>query len=56
MPIPDPLLSRLGGDEFTLLLEGIADPSDALRVGKRIQSALAAPWPEEAANCWLQRA
>ncbi len=47
LPIPDPLLSRLGGDEFTLLLEDVRDPSDALRVGMRTQSALAAPWPEE---------
>ncbi len=47
LPIPDPLLSRLGGDEFTLLLEDIREPSDALRVGERIQSALAMPWPEE---------
>jgi PAS domain S-box-containing protein len=47
LPIPDPLLSRLGGDEFTLLLEDIRDASDALRVGQRILSALAASWPEE---------
>lgn len=47
LPIPDPLLSRLGGDEFTLLLEGVSDPTDALRVGVRIQRALVAPWKEE---------
>ena len=47
LPIPDPLLSRLGGDEFTLLLEGVSDPTDALRVGVRIQRALVAAWKEE---------
>ena len=29
------VLSRLGGDEFTILLEGITDPSDAMRVAQR---------------------
>jgi len=42
LPIPDALLSRLGGDEFTILLEGIKDPSDALRVAERIQAAVSA--------------
>src|SRR5579864_9108097 len=40
----EPVLSRLGGDEFTILLEGIAEPSDALRVANRIQAALAEPF------------
>ena len=40
----EPLLSRLGGDEFTILLDRIAEPSDALRVAKRIQDALAEPF------------
>ena len=39
----DPVLSRLGGDEFTVLLDSIADPSDALRVAQRLQNAVAAP-------------
>src|SRR5579862_5768424 len=43
LPIPDPLLSRLGGDEFTILLEFINDPSDAMRVARRTQAALDAP-------------
>jgi diguanylate cyclase (GGDEF)-like protein/PAS domain S-box-containing protein len=42
LPISD-LLSRMGGDEFTILLEGINQPSDALRVAKRIQAEVAAP-------------
>ena len=37
-------LSRLGGDEFTILLDGIGDPSDALRIAKRIQVAVAEPF------------
>ncbi len=43
LPITD-MLSRLGGDEFTVLLEGITDPSDAMRVARRIQTAVAAPF------------
>lgn len=37
------VLSRMGGDEFTILLEGVSDPSDAMRVGQRILSAVAEP-------------
>jgi diguanylate cyclase (GGDEF)-like protein/PAS domain S-box-containing protein len=36
------VLSRLGGDEFTILLEGAGDPSDAMRVGNRILAAVSA--------------
>jgi diguanylate cyclase (GGDEF)-like protein/PAS domain S-box-containing protein len=42
--VAEAMLSRLGGDEFTILLEGIAEPSDALRVAKRIQAAVAEPF------------
>jgi diguanylate cyclase (GGDEF)-like protein/PAS domain S-box-containing protein len=38
------VLSRMGGDEFTILLEGVNDPSDAMRVGQRILSAIAEPF------------
>ena len=41
------LLSRLGGDEFTILLDGCPEPSDAVRLAKHIQAALAAPWEVE---------
>lgn len=37
-------VSRLGGDEFTIILDGIGDPSDAMRLAKRIQSAVADPF------------
>ena len=39
----DAVLSRLGGDEFTVLLDGIVEPSDAMRVATRIQVAVAIP-------------
>jgi PAS domain S-box-containing protein len=39
----DTLLSRLGGDEFTILLDPIAEPSDALRVAKRMQAGVTEP-------------
>jgi len=42
--IGDQVLSRLGGDEFTILLDGLRDPSDAMRVAKRIQAAMAKPF------------
>ncbi len=35
-------VSRMGGDEFAILLEGVKDPSDALRVGQRILAAVSA--------------
>jgi diguanylate cyclase (GGDEF)-like protein/PAS domain S-box-containing protein len=39
----EPVLSRLGGDEFTILLEALQDASDAMRIAKRIQGAVAEP-------------
>jgi diguanylate cyclase (GGDEF)-like protein/PAS domain S-box-containing protein len=43
-PISEPVLSRLGGDEFTVMLDGVGDPSDGMRVARRIQSAVAEPF------------
>jgi len=43
LPIPDAVLSTLDGDEFTILLEGLKDPSDGLRVAGRIQAAVNVP-------------
>ncbi|HXM66635.1 MAG TPA: EAL domain-containing protein [Candidatus Acidoferrum sp.] len=44
LPLKSAVLSRMGGDEFTILLEGVVDPSDAMRAGKRILAAVAEPF------------
>jgi diguanylate cyclase (GGDEF)-like protein/PAS domain S-box-containing protein len=43
-PASAPVLSRLGGDEFTILLDAVGDPSDAMRVARRIQAVAAEPF------------
>lgn len=43
----DAVLFRLGGDEFTILLDSVSDASDALRVAKNIQTAVAEPFEVE---------
>ncbi len=40
----DDTLARVGGDEYTVLLEDIRNPSDAIRVAERLQSRLSAPF------------
>jgi diguanylate cyclase (GGDEF)-like protein/PAS domain S-box-containing protein len=35
---------RLGGDEFTILLEGLNDPNDAFRIATSVQGAVAEPF------------
>ncbi|MFZ0732512.1 MAG: bifunctional diguanylate cyclase/phosphodiesterase [Candidatus Sulfotelmatobacter sp.] len=37
-------LFRLGSDEFTILLETVADPSDGMRVAQKLQTAVAEPF------------
>jgi diguanylate cyclase (GGDEF)-like protein/PAS domain S-box-containing protein len=40
-------LARLGGDEFMVLLDDIADASDAIRVAERLRAALCTPFDVE---------
>jgi diguanylate cyclase (GGDEF)-like protein/PAS domain S-box-containing protein len=40
----DGTIARMGGDEFTVLLEEVNDPSDAIRVAQRIHEALEQPF------------
>ena len=37
------IVARFGGDEFAVLLDGLDDPSDAVRVAERIQQKLRTP-------------
>ncbi|MEP7116861.1 MAG: EAL domain-containing protein [Acidobacteriota bacterium] len=43
--LPEPTLARFGGDEFAVLLDGIREPLDAVRVAKRVQQMAAQPLP-----------
>jgi diguanylate cyclase (GGDEF)-like protein/PAS domain S-box-containing protein len=40
----DATIARMGGDEFTILVEDVTDPSDAIRVAERIQSSFTRPF------------
>jgi diguanylate cyclase (GGDEF)-like protein/PAS domain S-box-containing protein len=40
----DGTIARMGGDEFTVLVEDVTDPSDAIRVAERIQSSCERPF------------
>jgi diguanylate cyclase (GGDEF)-like protein/PAS domain S-box-containing protein len=40
----DGAIARMGGDEFTVLVEDVTDPSDAIRVAERIQSSFTRPF------------
>lgn len=41
--LEDAVLSRMGGDEFAILLETVADPSDAMRAARRILATVEEP-------------
>ena len=40
---PDGTIARVGGDEFTILLEELKDPADAIRVAERARQEVAKP-------------
>ena len=40
----DGTIARMGGDEFTVLVEDVTDPSDVIRVAERIQSSFEQPF------------
>ncbi|WP_272473184.1 putative bifunctional diguanylate cyclase/phosphodiesterase [Baekduia alba] len=40
---PSDTLARLGGDEFAILLEGLDDPAESVRVAERLLSVIGAP-------------
>lgn len=40
---PGDTVARFGGDEFTLLLDGVGDAAEALEIGERIREELARP-------------
>jgi len=46
-------VGRLGGDEFTILLDQIDDESEVLAIADRIVAAFEAPWAQLAATCRL---
>jgi len=47
--VVDSTVARIGGDEFTILVEGLHNPSDGIRISQRIQQKLAAPFEVEGA-------
>ncbi|HEY6372725.1 MAG TPA: hypothetical protein VIX37_19260 [Candidatus Sulfotelmatobacter sp.] len=44
---PEAVLFRLGGDEFTIPLDVVDDPRDAMPVAKGMQVAVAEPFFQE---------
>jgi len=44
VPITEAVPCRMGGDEFTIVLEEVNDPSHAMRAAKRILAAVAEPF------------
>ena len=44
-PRPAHTVGRLGGDEFVMILEGLVEPADAVRVAERVLTQLQVPLP-----------
>jgi diguanylate cyclase (GGDEF)-like protein/PAS domain S-box-containing protein len=42
--LEDAVLSRMGGDEFAVLLEAVGDPSDAMRAAQRVLATIEEPF------------
>jgi diguanylate cyclase (GGDEF)-like protein/PAS domain S-box-containing protein len=40
---PSDLIARLGGDEFVVVIDGVVDPREPVRVARRIQGELSTP-------------
>ncbi|HUB31036.1 MAG TPA: EAL domain-containing protein [Terracidiphilus sp.] len=38
------VVARIGGDEFAILLDGIREPNDAVRISERVREALSKPF------------
>ncbi len=50
---PGDLVARIGGDEFTMFIEGVRDVLDASRVAERVHKQLAAPFAPEGQELYL---
>jgi diguanylate cyclase (GGDEF)-like protein len=42
--VPQPLIGRLAGDEFTMFFSGVGDPAEAARIGRGVLFALSEPF------------
>jgi len=47
---PDDAVSRFDGDEFAVLLDALTDPSDAMRIARRLQAAVVEPFMVEGSD------
>lgn len=52
-PEGEDVVARFGGDEFTVLLDDIKDPTDAIRAAERIQNVVAAPYKLESHELYI---
>lgn len=50
---PGDTVARVGGDEFTVLLDDVREPRDAARVADRVAESLAAPFPVDGIDVFI---